>query len=737
MMKYIFLLCTFFCSQTLLAQYFFKYDSDVIGLENISNGQSVRKTLDGYLSDVYKNSFGDTLTIEPVIALTIRENSDITKIINQYAGKLTFAEKLGNVYYLNCNAKNSEEVLSIISQLCVNENVIACDAVHTANIKLFDALYSKQYYLNNIVQNIDIRAEAAWKEAPLLGKNTIVAVIDQGVDFNHEDLPTVIDGYTVGNVNGKGEPANSTIEDTKAHGVACAGIIGAANNSLGIRGIASRSQILPINIFPTTSNQHTTDMEIAKAIRWASERADILSCSWGHPYLSSVSIHEAIKDALTNGRNGKGCVIVCASGNDAQTINGIAYPASEAGVISVGAVDRSGKIWDFSQRGEGLTLVAPSGNGNSSSDIVTTDRMGVLGYTDGNYTEHFGGTSAACPQVAGVAALMLSLNPDLTATEVKEILQNTATDLGDTGYDTTYGYGLVNAYAAVSKVFPTSINGPAIARQKGSYSIPALPSCNSVEWSVPATDVDKVKITTGGDGNSVCTLELNDDKTVRTTLLATIIRDGEIVKTITKTIGLISTFSGNYSVSATSTTQPISNRPFVASSTIQAYSDATVTAWSDDFYYYSASLSGQEISNWTYGNGTFSFTVPKTTAGYTYIKFTPLFAGGNSFSLKVYTIKTSYALDLALVGNHLSVCISKKTLPLELEENAVVASMDDADNKTPWTIDVFNMANSTIKDTANVTAGVCLFNISTWAKGNYLVRATNGCQIIIKKIIIP
>lgn len=85
----------------------------------------------------------------------------------------------------------------------------------------------------------------------------------------------------------------------------------------------------------------------------------------------------------------------------------------------MGAVDKTGKIWNYSQRGDGLSLVAPSGKTDLKGDIATTDRMGTLGYEKGNYTEHFGGTSAACPQVAGVAALMLAVNPNLTTTEVK------------------------------------------------------------------------------------------------------------------------------------------------------------------------------------------------------------------------------------------------------------------------------------------------------------------------------
>lgn len=729
-MKQILVFILLLCSQSLFAQYIFKSNSEIIELEGINNPQT-RTRASAYHSNVYRTSLGDTLTVEPVICLKVIEESVVEYIIQQYAGKLTFSEKMGDVYYLNCNAKNSEEVLNITSQLCEDNNVIACDAVHYSNFESFNKLYSMQYYLHNN-NGVDINAETAWKVFEMFGDGITVAVLDEGVDHNHEDLPNVINGYTVGESNGNGSPINATVGNSKAHGTACAGIIGAADNAIGVRGIAPNVQIIPVNICPGTS--YANDKEIANAIRWASERADILSCSWGGNGARSVSISEAIKDALANGRNGKGCVIVFASGNDGQTINNIAYPASETGVISVGAVDRNGKIWDYSQCGEGLCLVAPSGNGNSSSDIVTTDRMGSLGYTSGNYTEHFGGTSAACPQVAGVAALMLSLNPNLTAAEVKQILQSTATDLGASGYDTTYGYGLLNAYAGVSGVLPTIINGQNAVKQKGDYSLSALPVGASVAWSIPAADTDKV--TLSASGNS-CTLELKGNKTVRTTLTATISMNGTEVKSISKTVGLVGTFSGTYSVSATNASQAITNRPFYASSTLESYSGATVTGKSDDFYCYSASLSGISVSNWTYGNGQFSFTAPQNTSGQTVVKLTPLFAGGSNISFKVYTTKTTYAMSLALAGNSLHVAIEKEELPVETEEGIATASVCEELDNTVWTIEAYNTATTMKQAIGTTTNSACQFDTSSWSKGTYLIRATNGNQIITKQIVIP
>lgn len=99
--------------------------------------------------------------------------------------------------------------------------------------------------------------------------------------------------------------------------------------------------------------------------------------------------------------------------------------------IAVGAIDKNGCLWEYSCGGPLLDVVAPSGDVNLNGDVVTTDRMGAQGYDNSNYTYSFGGTSAACPQVAGVAALVLSANPNLTQEQVKQILQCTARKLPD------------------------------------------------------------------------------------------------------------------------------------------------------------------------------------------------------------------------------------------------------------------------------------------------------------------
>lgn len=199
--------------------------------------------------------------------------------------------------------------------------------------------------------------------------------------------------------------------------------------------------------------------DLARAIdkAWDDFGADVLSNSWGYGTSNSElipsadAIISAINRARIMGRNGKGSVVVFASGNSSQNVNGVCFPGNVQGVLTVGAIDRNGNIQSYSKRGSEMDVVAPSGNCNLQGDVATTDRMGIKGYETGNYTLRFGGTSAACPQVSGVVALMLSENPNLTEVQIKNILHNTAKDLGVNGFDFTYGYGLVDAYAAVQK----------------------------------------------------------------------------------------------------------------------------------------------------------------------------------------------------------------------------------------------------------------------------------------------
>ncbi|MFU8862115.1 MAG: S8 family serine peptidase, partial [Cyclonatronaceae bacterium] len=340
-----------------------------------------------------------------------------------------------------------------------------------------DPLFDNQWHLRNTGQNgaisgIDINAEFAW-DITTGSNDIIVAVIDNGVE-NHEDFDQgqLINGLTAGPTPGVGGPVN----DEDAHGQAVAGIVAANHNTIGVRGVSSNVRIMPINIFaPNTNNEHRAD-----AIDWAWQNgADILNNSWGCNLQECFDddIAEAIERALTQGRNGRGAIVLKSAGNNGQFVT---FPGTVSGVFVVGAVSsQNQKLW-YTPDSELIDIIALSGDRFDSNnlDIVTMNREGQNGYQDGvgnqvvtqdsNYLISFDGTSAAVPQASGVAALMITVNPDLEARsvgvnpnpEIQNILRNTAVSYGSVDWT---GHGRLNAYEAVKHALPNQLNSPFFA----------------------------------------------------------------------------------------------------------------------------------------------------------------------------------------------------------------------------------------------------------------------------------
>jgi serine protease len=263
------------------------------------------------------------------------------------------------------------------------------------------------------------------KALQLAGKHSVtVAVIDTGLDMKHPDLKAqLLPSYNAAN------PANPGIKDV--HGTHVAGIIGAtANNGVGAHGINPNVKILPIDVFNGGSG--ASDYVIAQGILYAIEKgAKVINMSLGG-YFNSPILEDAVKKAID-----AGITVVAAAGNDSTDMYSI--PASYEGVISVGATDSKNHLANFSNYGPSVDLVAPG------VDVYST----IYDPTKGASFAELSGTSMASPIVAGVASLILSKYPNLKPYEVETILERTATDLGEKGYDLKYGNGLVNPVAAL------------------------------------------------------------------------------------------------------------------------------------------------------------------------------------------------------------------------------------------------------------------------------------------------
>ena len=299
----------------------------------------------------------------------------------------------------------------------------------------YDPKTTSQWGLYNAMRpSMDISVSTAWNYAT--GRGIRIAIIDSGIDIYHEDLfERIYRSYDVAT-------HSSPCSTDKSHGTMCAGIAAATrNNDKGIAGVAPDAMLIPVSI-PTGDRSETVD--VGRAIEWCWQNgADIISCSLGGRVYNS-DVHDAIIDAVTKGRNGKGCIVVASAGNiNPSTPNRteIMYPAAYPEVIAVGNLDKDGTISSSSCYGPNMCVVAPG------TDIISTT-------LDNGYVEA-SGTSMACPHVAGVAALILQRNPALRGAQVRNIIVGTAQKIGplnttDPGsWDQKYGYGLVNASAAV------------------------------------------------------------------------------------------------------------------------------------------------------------------------------------------------------------------------------------------------------------------------------------------------
>lgn len=414
------------------------------------------------------NANGKRIWATNEVLLKLKRNKSlgaISAIIKKHKGEFLEQDKWG-VITLICSTEAN--TFSLANELYESGKVKYALPNFYMNFKTTsDPIYNDQYYLHNTGQtidgtegenDIDIDAAEAWKITK--GAATIkVAVIDDGVEA-HEDLfdangvNRVLEGFSPACLtNCDGRPKGSN-----AHGQACAGIIAASHNNLGVKGIAPNVKIIPVRIFNRLGLSFS-DKNLAKAINkaWDELGADVLSNSWGSECGTYDDvIADAIENAIKHGRGGKGSVVVFSSGNGRDWLlnegksNCVSFPANLDNVLAVGSIDKFGDIFYYSQGGQELDVVAPSGDINGNGNIRTIDRGGNKGYTSGDYTNSFGGTSAACPQVAGVAALILSINPNLTEEEVRCRITSTAKDIGEPGRDDTYGYGLLNANAAVS-----------------------------------------------------------------------------------------------------------------------------------------------------------------------------------------------------------------------------------------------------------------------------------------------
>jgi subtilisin family serine protease len=461
----------------------------------------------------------------PVVStgqIVLRLKPDVTddqrdELFNKHAlGIVKDVARMKGVYLVQPLVIDSD--LTIAERLSYDErvvwatpNLIRSTVTNQANFA--DEFFARQWHHQNFGDNggvvdADIDTPEAWEITT--GAGVRMGLFDSGVDVDHEDL---VDRYIgIGRdltlqafeEDGQNPRPKRALE---AHGTAVAGLMLASANGVGVRGVAPSAEF---------TASRSVGLGGVDEFGWANgylfaaftRRVDVHNNSWsfepGSP--NSPIIVDGIRTAFEEGRNGLGMVILFSAGNENALLGSGFGLSTLPEVIGVGATDRSDRRSSFSNFGPDIDILAPGGSGNG--DITTTDNTdpccwfdengeltndpeerisAAWGYnragtsrdpefgldfgtdidTTGSYTGGFNGTSAACPIASGVAALVLSVNPNLTATQVRVLLQHT-TDLVSadvarydpiTGQSTEYAFGRVNALSAVLAAQASLTNG--------------------------------------------------------------------------------------------------------------------------------------------------------------------------------------------------------------------------------------------------------------------------------------
>ena len=307
----------------------------------------------------------------------------------------------------------------------------------------------------------NIRTAQAWTRSS--GAGVTVAVVDSGVDADHPDLAAnVLPGLDlITGSTGRGI-------DPHGHGTHVAGTIAAVTgNDTGISGVAPHAKILPVRVLAADG---VGSMGVAaQGIVWAADNgAQVINLSMG-----ATAQVAAVTNAIGYARS-KGVVVVAAVGNSRMAGSPTNFPAADEGVIGVAATDPAGTYAGYSNAGGYVDLAAPG------SGIVSTYPTAL-----GHPYVGMNGTSMAAPHVAAVAALLKSYDAGLTPDQVEAALTRSAADRGPAGRDDDYGYGLLDAVAALDVVTPA----PAVPAAPVEAAVPAADPAPVPAGSVPAESV--------------------------------------------------------------------------------------------------------------------------------------------------------------------------------------------------------------------------------------------------------
>ena len=355
-----------------------------------------------------------------------------------------------------------------------------------------DPLFGQEWHLNNTGQTggpagNDVGALAAWNTSR--GAGVVIGVVDDGVSYTHPDLAPHYRSDLDYDFNG----GSATPPADGEHGTSVAGVAAAVGgNGVGVSGAAPDAQLTNLRLIAGPADDATE----AAALHYNDQVIGLYNSSWGptddgaHLEGPGPLTLATFDQSSITGRGGLGTIWTWAAGNGLQSNDNVNYDgyASNRHVLAVTAIDSFGKESYYAEPGAPI-LVSAYSSGSRAAEGITTTALTSSGAN--GYTNSFGGTSSATPLVSGVVALMLSANPNLSARDVKHILVETAVknDPTDAGWTQNgaglwvnhkYGFGAVNAPAAVAKALGWKNVGPELSATSGRIAVnAAIPDNNS------------------------------------------------------------------------------------------------------------------------------------------------------------------------------------------------------------------------------------------------------------------
>ncbi|HUI80200.1 MAG TPA: malectin domain-containing carbohydrate-binding protein [Bryobacteraceae bacterium] len=505
--------------------------------------------------------------------------------------------------------EQSDDILAALQQSGMFEYVERDYYARTGSVTPSDPDYSSQWYLPQIL------APAAWG-VTTGSASVVVAVIDSGVDGTHPDLSSkLVAGWNfVGN--------NSNTSDVLGHGTAVAGTLAAAsNNGIGVAGVSWKTMMMPLVV--VDASDYASYSNMAAAIQYAADHgAQVINLSLGGS-TASAALQSAVNYAW-----GKGVTLFAAAMNNSSSTP--QYPAACTNVVAVSATDVGDVLASFSDYGSWITLSAPGNN------ILTTVSGGGYGY--------WYGTSFASPIAAGVAALALAVDPALGNAALVNLLEQNSDQVGGAGFSTSFGWGRVNAYRAVTAaqnlLAPATVSisplTAALSAGQTQQFTPAIVGGSNltVTWSL--------SLGAGTIANGLYTAPATIGTVQTVTVTATLSTGAHATATITLTPPATTT-------TATPPFSPISTfTPIRVNAGGMIYTDPSGNTWAWDYDYIggntsqtSATVAGTtasplyQTSRW--GNFSYQFAVPNGSYTVT-LKFAELYfasAGSRRFNVNI------------------------------------------------------------------------------------------------------